>query len=62
MRRKDRQITDLEQIMAMVKACKVIHIGMVDADGKPYVVALNFGAELQGQELVLYFHSALEGK
>ena len=31
-------------------------------DGKPYVVALNFGYERAGSELILYFHCAMEGK
>ncbi len=34
---------------------------MVD-HGKPYVVALNFGYERKGDSLVLYFHSACEGR
>ena len=31
-------------------------------DGKPYVVAMNFGYERQGDDLVLYLHSAYEGR
>jgi nitroimidazol reductase NimA-like FMN-containing flavoprotein (pyridoxamine 5'-phosphate oxidase superfamily) len=34
---------------------------MVD-DGKPYVVALNFGYDREGDDLILYLHSAMEGK
>lgn len=61
MRRKDREINDINAIFHVVENCKVAHIAMVD-DTKPYVVALNFGYEQNGEELILYFHSALEGK
>lgn len=60
MRRKDREVTDLNQIFEIVRNCSVAHVGMVE-NGKPYVVALNFGYERQGDALVLYFHSAYEG-
>lgn len=61
MRRKDREITDRDQIMEIVRRCSVVHVGMVQ-DGKPYVVAMNFGWERQGDDLVLYLHSAYEGR
>ena len=60
MRRRDREVTDLNQIFEIVRNCNVAHVGMVE-NGKPYVVALNFGYERQGDTLVLYFHSACEG-
>lgn len=60
MRRKDREVTDLNRIFEIVRNCSVAHVGMVE-NGKPYVVALNFGYERQGDALVLYFHSAYEG-
>lgn len=58
--RKDREVTDLNQIFEIVRNCSVAQVGMVE-NGKPYVVALNFGYERQGDTLVLYFHSAYEG-
>ena len=58
--RKDREVTDLNQIFEIVRNCCVAQVGMVE-NGKPYVVALNFGYERQGDTLVLYFHSAYEG-
>lgn len=60
MRRKDREVTDLNQIFEIVQNCSVAHVGMIENE-KPYVVALNFGYERQGDALVLYFHSAYEG-
>lgn len=61
MRRKDREVTDLEQIFEIVSNCNIANIGMID-QGKPYVVALNFGYERKGDMLILYFHSAYEGR
>lgn len=61
MRRKDREVTDLDNIFQIIEKCPVIHIAMTD-HGKPYVVALNFGYERQGDDLVLYFHSARKGR
>ena len=58
--RKDREVTDLNQIFEIVRNCSVAQVGLVE-NGKPYVVALNFGYERQGDTLVLYFHSAYEG-
>lgn len=60
MRRKDREVTDLNQIFEIVRNCSAAQVGMVE-NGKPYVVAPNFGYERQGDTLVLYFHSAYEG-
>lgn len=61
MRRKDREITDINKIFEIIDNCPVIHLAMTD-NGKPYVVALNFGYERQGDDLILYFHSAYEGR
>lgn len=61
MRRRDREIKDVNEICKMIDCCPVIHLAMTD-NGKPYVVALNFGYERQGEDLVFYFHSAYEGR
>ena len=61
MRRKDREVTDLNQIFDIVSRFRVAHVGMTD-HGKPYVIALNFGYERKGDSLILYFHSAYEGR
>lgn len=61
MRRKDREVTDLEQIFEIVDHCSIANVGMID-QGRPYVVALNFGYERKGDMLILYFHSAYEGR
>lgn len=35
MRRKDREVTDIDQIFDIVSKCSVAHVGMVD-HGEPY--------------------------
>ena len=62
MRRKDREITDIETLRAILDSAKVMHLGMVDT-GRPYVVPLNYGYTLSEEGgLCLYFHSALAGR
>ena len=61
MRRKDREITDTNEIKEILDMCKTCHVGMVDGC-KPYVIPLSYGYELVDDELTLYFHSAKEGR
>jgi uncharacterized protein len=57
MRRKDKEITDKNEIEQIFKNAQVCRLGLFD--GKiPYIVPLNFGYK----ENTLYFHSALEGR
>lgn len=57
MRRKDREITDIKEIEAIIRRAGVCRLAMVD-DGRPYLVPLCFGY----QDRTLYFHSAMKGK
>ena len=61
MRRKDREITDFNEIINIIKKCDVRRIALNDKDF-PYIVPLNFGLDIQGKEVYLYFHCAMEGK
>ncbi|MCQ2447989.1 MAG: pyridoxamine 5'-phosphate oxidase family protein [Oscillibacter sp.] len=62
MRRRDREVTDLNEILHILDTCKVVHLGLVE-DGKPYIVPMNFGYSLENDgKLVLYVHGALEGR
>jgi uncharacterized protein len=61
MRRKDREITDFNEIMSVIKKCSVCRIAFFD-DTYPYIVPLNYGAESEGQRITLYFHCANAGK
>ena len=60
--RKDREITDLNEQLAIIDACDVCRIALNDPEtGFPYVVPLNFGVDLQNGQVALYFHSARRG-
>jgi uncharacterized protein len=62
MRRKEREVTEINNIEKILIQCKTCHVAMVD-DGLPYVVPLSYGYKiLEGNILELYFHSALEGR
>ena len=61
MRRKDREITDREEILAIIRKCDVCRIALNDGD-YPYIVPLNFGLDVQGDQVFFYFHAATEGK
>lgn len=59
--RKDREITDRTAQLAIVDACDVCRVCLNGADGYPYVVPLNFGVEVAGDDVTLYFHCARRG-
>ena len=61
MRRKDREITDSEEIKSIIEKCRVINLGL-NAGEYPYVVAVNYAHEVEKGKHCFYFHSAKEGK
>lgn len=61
MRRSDREVTEIEEIIGIVEKCDVCRVAMSD-DGKPYIVPMNFGYDYVGGRLTLYFHCAKTGK
>lgn len=61
MRRKDREITEISKMLKVLDKCMVCRVAMQDNDGL-YIVPLNFGYSFENNELVLYFHSAKEGR
>ena len=60
MRRKDREITDTEEIRAILERARVLHLGLRDGD-YPYVVPMHYGFTLADGKLTLYTHCAREG-
>lgn len=62
MRRRDREIQSFDEMMKVVQTCDCCRLGLVDEENSAYIVPMNFGAENSGSSLVLYFHSAQEGK
>lgn len=61
MRRKDREITDFNEVLAIMEKCAVCRLAMVD-NGLPYVVPMNFALIEEKGKITLYFHSAKEGR
>lgn len=61
MRRSDREITDFQEIAAVIEKCEVCRLAMHDEE-YPYIVPVNYGMRLEDGRIVLYFHGAMEGK
>lgn len=61
MRRKDREVTDIAALEAILRRCKVCRVAYQDAQGLT-IVPLSFGYEMADGQLTLYFHSAKEGR
>ena len=60
MRRKDREITDMETMLDILRRCDTVRIGMRGEDF-PYVVPVSFGLTVEEGKPVIYFHCAREG-
>lgn len=61
MRRKDREVTDRNAIIAIIRKCDVCCIALND-EGYPYILPLNFGMDVKDGVIELYFHGAMDGK
>lgn len=61
MRRRDREVTDPQEIQYILDHAITLHLGLVE-DGMPYVVPLNYGYTFEGDRLVFYVHGAKEGR
>jgi len=61
MRRKDREILNMDEILEIIKKCDVCRIALFDKE-YPYIIPMNFGFEYQNQQIILYLHCANEGK
>ena len=59
--KRERQITDPEQILHILDTGKVLHLGLA-VDNEPYVVPMNYGYIMEDGKLTLYLHSAVRGK
>lgn len=61
MRRADREIKEFDEIIRIMEKCDVCRIAFHDEE-YPYILPLNFGMEVEGERVTLYFHGANEGK
>ena len=55
---KNRKITLKEEIERIIKKCDVCNVAMVDPDGRPYVIPMNFGYKNN----CIFLHSSQKGK
>ena len=61
MTKRELQITDEGRIRQILDTAKVLHLGLCVND-EPYVVPMNYGYVMEDGKLVLYLHSAVQGK
>lgn len=61
MTRRERQITDINEIKELLDKCMILHLGVVDGD-EPYVVPMNYGYTMEDDKLTIYLHGATAGK
>lgn len=61
MRRADREVTDFQELIAIMEKCDVCRLSLND-DGYPYILPLNFGMQTADGRVELYFHGAAEGR
>lgn len=61
MRRRDREVTDRNEMIQIMEKCDVCRLALND-DGYPYILPLNFGMLVKEDVIELYFHGATEGK
>lgn len=60
--RKDREITDRDAIISIMRRCHVCRLAFNDATtGFPYIIPMNFGITEGDGELILSFHCAKHG-
>ena len=60
MTRREREVTDINEILKIMDACKIVHVGLVDGD-QPYVLPMNYGYTYEDGKMVIYLHGANKG-
>lgn len=61
MRRKDREVTELNAIKEMLDTANILVLGLVE-DNQAYMIPLNFGLSCENQIITIYYHAAKEGR
>jgi len=59
--RRELEVTDPSEILAILDKAKIVHIGLADGD-EPYVVPMNYGYTMHEGKLTLYLHGAKWGR
>ncbi|NCC43905.1 MAG: pyridoxamine 5'-phosphate oxidase family protein [Clostridia bacterium] len=60
MTKKEREITDIQEILRILDEGKVIHLALCDGD-QPYVLPMNYGYTYEEGKLTFYIHGASKG-
>lgn len=61
MTRREREVTDINEIREILDKAMVVHVGMID-ENEPYIVPMNYGYTLEDDKLCLYLHGATAGR
>ena len=61
MRRKEREVNERKEIVAILDQCPVLRIAL-STGSVPYIVPVNYAAVERDGQLLLYFHSGKEGR
>ena len=61
MRRKEREITNMDEILSILSRCSAGRLGLC-VEGRPYIVPLCFAYRCVEGRLILIFHGAREGR
>ena len=61
MTRREREVTDISEIIKILDNSKVLHLGLVDGD-EPYVVPMNYGYTYENEKLTIWLHCARQGR
>ena len=65
MTRREREVTDINDILQIINETKILHLGLSD-EGWPYVVPMNYGYDVREEDGTLhvcqYLHGAKEGR
>ncbi len=61
MTRREREVTDINEIIRILDKAKVLHLGLVDGD-EAYVVPMNYGYTMDNGRLTVYLHGARRGR
>ena len=63
MRRADREVKDIHEILQIVDRAKILRLGLMDEE-YPYIVPMHYGYEYaeDSRELLFYLHGAKEGR
>lgn len=59
--KREREVTDLQEILRILDQAMVVHVAMIDGD-EPYLVPMNYGYTMEDGKLTLYLHGATKGR